>query len=70
MGFSFLIVILFLYLFLTWHLLQNNRQELDANVKLQRLLYLLHKVIPVLRQIQSEQSLEREIEAKIQGISV
>lgn len=70
MGFSFLIVILFLYLFLTWHLLQNNRQELDANVKLQRLLYLLHKVIPVLRQIQSEQSLEIEIEAKIQGISV
>lgn len=63
-------MILFLYLFLTWHLLQNNRQELDANVKLQRLLYLLHKVIPVLRQIQSEQSLEREIEAKIQGISV
>ncbi|XXG90024.1 hypothetical protein AAC387_Pa12g1889 [Persea americana] len=46
----------------------NNRHELDANVKLQRLLYLLRKVIPVLRQIQSEHDLEIEMEAKIQGI--
>lgn len=55
---------------MTWYVFQNNRHELDANVKLQRLLYLLRKVIPVLRQIQSEHDLEIEMEAKIQGISV
>ncbi|XP_058100462.1 lysine-specific demethylase JMJ27-like isoform X3 [Magnolia sinica] len=45
-----------------------SRQEADANVKLQRLIYLLQKVLPVLRQIHSEQQSEIEIEAKIQGI--
>ncbi|KAF9616411.1 hypothetical protein IFM89_029665 [Coptis chinensis] len=38
-----------------------------GNVKLQRLLYLLHKVLPLVRQIHSEQNCELEVEAKIQG---
>ncbi|XP_058095899.1 uncharacterized protein LOC131241195 isoform X2 [Magnolia sinica] len=45
-----------------------RRQEADANVRLQRLLYLLRKVLPLLRQIHTEQNLEIAMEAKIQGI--
>lgn len=48
--------------------LMDNTQEQDAKVKLQRLLYLLHKVLPLLRQIHFEHNLEIEMEAKIQGI--
>ncbi|XP_057439676.1 lysine-specific demethylase JMJ27 isoform X2 [Lotus japonicus] len=38
--------------------------EVDASVKLQRLVYLLYKALPVLRHIHREQSLELEIESK------
>ncbi|KAI4328920.1 hypothetical protein L6164_021235 [Bauhinia variegata] len=41
--------------------------EVDDDVKLQRLLYLLCKGLPVLRRIYKEQSSELEIEAKIRG---
>ncbi|KEH24644.1 putative transcription factor C2H2 family [Medicago truncatula] len=42
-------------------------REIDASVKLQRLLYLLSKALPVLRHIHREQSLELETETKIRG---
>ncbi|KAJ1414719.1 Zinc finger, RING-type [Sesbania bispinosa] len=41
--------------------------EVSPSVKIQRLLYLLCKALPVLRHIHREQSLELEIEAKIRG---
>ncbi|OVA08215.1 zinc finger protein [Macleaya cordata] len=47
-----------------------SRQEADPRVRLQRLLYLLHKVLPLLRQIQLEQNYEIEMEAKIQGVQM
>lgn len=40
---------------------------MDNSVKLERLLYLLYKALPVLRHIHREQSSELEIEAKIRG---
>ncbi|XP_073221737.1 lysine-specific demethylase JMJ27 isoform X2 [Cicer arietinum] len=42
-------------------------REVDASVKLQRLLYLLSKALPILRHIHREQSLELEVETKIRG---
>ncbi|OVA06274.1 zinc finger protein [Macleaya cordata] len=45
-----------------------GRQEADPHVRLQRLLYLLHRVLPLLRQIHLEQNYEIEMEAKIQGV--
>ncbi|XP_022147262.1 lysine-specific demethylase JMJ25 isoform X2 [Momordica charantia] len=42
-------------------------KELDASVKVERLKFLLYKVLPVLRHIQREQSSELEIEGNIQG---
>ncbi|KAJ4827840.1 hypothetical protein Tsubulata_012985 [Turnera subulata] len=42
-------------------------KEVDKNVKLQRLQYLLYKALPVLRRIQKEQISELEIESKIRG---
>ncbi|CAL5195034.1 unnamed protein product [Lathyrus oleraceus] len=45
-------------------------REVDARVKLQRLLYLLSKALPVLRHVHKEQSLELETETKIRGKQV
>ncbi|XP_077212551.1 lysine-specific demethylase JMJ27-like isoform X4 [Tasmannia lanceolata] len=45
-----------------------SRKEEDANTKLERLRYLLHKLLPLLKQIHSEHSSEVEVEAKLQGI--
>jgi lysine-specific demethylase 3 len=42
-------------------------REVNVSVKLQRLLYLLSKALPVLRHIHREQSLELETEIKIRG---
>ncbi|XP_061372854.1 lysine-specific demethylase JMJ27 [Gastrolobium bilobum] len=44
-----------------------RQPEVNPSVKLQRLLYLLCKALPVLRHIHREQSFELEIEAKIRG---
>jgi hypothetical protein len=43
---------------------------MDINVKLQKLLYLLCKTLPLLRHIQQEQSSELEAEASIRGIAL
>ncbi|PIA34777.1 hypothetical protein AQUCO_03700208v1, partial [Aquilegia coerulea] len=48
----------------------SRHEEPGPNVKLQRLLHLLHGVLPLLRQIYLEQESEIEIEAKIQGIEL
>ncbi|KAK1324525.1 hypothetical protein QJS10_CPA01g01892 [Acorus calamus] len=40
----------------------------DPNVRLQKLIYLLHRLLPILSQIQMEQRSELEIESNIQGI--
>ncbi|KAK9122046.1 hypothetical protein Syun_019663 [Stephania yunnanensis] len=47
---------------------QPNPKEVDSNVELQKVLYLLHGILPLLKHIHSEQDSEREIEAKIQGV--
>ncbi|KAL5989376.1 hypothetical protein ACLOJK_010266 [Asimina triloba] len=44
-----------------------RRQESDGKAKLRQLLYLLKKVMPLLRQIHAEQNSEISIEAKIQA---
>nr|XP_048335647.1 lysine-specific demethylase JMJ25 isoform X1 [Ziziphus jujuba var. spinosa] len=49
---------------------QPYTTNMDNNVKLQRLQYLLYKALPVLRHICRQQSSELEIEAKIQGVGV
>lgn len=46
---------------------QADRKELDDSVKLQRLQYLLFKILPVLRHIHQEQKSEVEMEAKLRG---
>ncbi|KAF3432815.1 hypothetical protein FNV43_RR23917 [Rhamnella rubrinervis] len=45
-------------------------QEADTNIKLQKLLYLLHKILPLLRHIEQEQSSELDVEASINGIQL
>ncbi|XP_044500424.1 uncharacterized protein LOC123221611 isoform X3 [Mangifera indica] len=45
-------------------------KEADTNVKLEKLLYLLNKTLPLLRHIQQEQSLELGIEANICGLQL
>ncbi|KAK1570713.1 hypothetical protein Q3G72_006092 [Acer saccharum] len=45
----------------------DERQEVDTNIKLEKLLYLLHKTLPLLKHIQQEQNSELEVEAKIHG---
>lgn len=50
--------------------LQDGNQEEDPNVKLQKFLYLLHKIIPVLKHIEREQKSELEIEGSIRGIRI
>ncbi|XP_022924442.1 lysine-specific demethylase JMJ25 isoform X1 [Cucurbita moschata] len=42
-------------------------KELDASVKVERLKFLLYKVLPILRHIQREQSYELEVECNIKG---
>ncbi|KAF6136172.1 hypothetical protein GIB67_001581 [Kingdonia uniflora] len=44
-----------------------SRRKAGGNVKLKRLLYLLYRVLPLIRQIHMEQNYEVEIEAKIRG---
>ncbi|KAF5188361.1 Lysine-specific demethylase jmj25 [Thalictrum thalictroides] len=48
----------------------GNSWQSGGNVKLHRLLYLLHKVLPLIRQIHLEQMSELEVEGKIQGIQL
>ncbi|KAK2992736.1 hypothetical protein RJ640_023249 [Escallonia rubra] len=44
-----------------------SHSEVDKTVRLQRLLYLLHKTLPLLRQIQEGQKTELDVEAHIRG---
>ncbi|KAL5719081.1 hypothetical protein ACHQM5_011908 [Ranunculus cassubicifolius] len=46
----------------------TDHKEADPNIKLQRLLYFLHGILPLLRQIHLEQESEIDIEAKMQGV--
>ncbi|XP_031494118.1 lysine-specific demethylase JMJ26 [Nymphaea colorata] len=48
----------------------NECMEDNPKDRLQQLLYLLHNVTPVLKQINAEQTVEKEVEAKVQGIPV
>ncbi|KAK8502771.1 hypothetical protein V6N13_046765 [Hibiscus sabdariffa] len=48
----------------------NEHEEADTNVKLQKLLYLLHKILPLLQHIQQEQHAELEVEASIRGVQL
>ncbi|KAK9147252.1 hypothetical protein Scep_006009 [Stephania cephalantha] len=47
-----------------------NRRQAGGHVKLQRLLYLLYRVLPLLRQIHYVEKLEVEVETKLRGLSV
>lgn len=49
---------------------QAECKEADTNVKLENLLYLLNKTLPLLRHIQQEQTVESGIEANIRGIII
>ncbi|KAF8413345.1 hypothetical protein HHK36_001324 [Tetracentron sinense] len=51
-------------------LVMASCQEADASAKLQRLLYLLYKILPLLRHIHWEQNSEVEMEAKMQGVQL
>uniref|UniRef100_A0A7N0TFA8 RING-type domain-containing protein n=1 Tax=Kalanchoe fedtschenkoi TaxID=63787 RepID=A0A7N0TFA8_KALFE len=44
--------------------------EADGNIKLQKLLYLLHKTLPLLKHIQEEQRSELMVEAGIRGVNL
>ncbi|XP_020264110.1 lysine-specific demethylase JMJ25-like [Asparagus officinalis] len=48
----------------------NYGHEADVNTKLKQKLYLIRKVLPVLRQIHKEQNLELEMEMIIRGTAV
>ncbi|KAF6146071.1 hypothetical protein GIB67_033430 [Kingdonia uniflora] len=48
--------------------IRPNRDELDPSIKLQRLLYLLHRVCPFLKEIYSEQTCELDSEGTIRGV--
>lgn len=50
--------------------LQAGNEETDVNVKLQKLLYLLCKTLPLLRHIQQEQRSELDVEGCLQGIVI
>ncbi|GAB2265067.1 hypothetical protein Dimus_000135 [Dionaea muscipula] len=50
--------------------LQGRHKALKKSVKLQRLLYLMSKVCPFLKQIQEEQICEIAVEARIHGIQL
>lgn len=59
------------FLFYTKQLvLQAGNEETDANVKLQKLLYLLCKTLPLLRRIQQEQKSELDVECCLRGIVI
>lgn len=47
---------------------QTGQGESDANIKLQKLLYLLDRTLPLLRHIHGEQCTEIYVEAQIRGI--
>ncbi|CAH2069278.1 unnamed protein product [Thlaspi arvense] len=51
-------------------LVVKKRSEKDSNVKLKQLQYLLVKVLPVLRDIYTEQNRELEVETTIRGVPV
>ncbi len=48
----------------------HEQEDMDINTKMQKLLYLLYKTLPLLRHIQREQSSELDVEATIQGIAL
>ncbi|TYH98066.1 hypothetical protein ES332_A12G284300v1 [Gossypium tomentosum] len=48
----------------------DEHEEADTNIKLQKLLYLLHEILPLLRHIQQEQHAELEVEASIHGVQL
>lgn len=50
--------------------LKDNTKEPDDNVRLHRLLYLLHRLLPLLKQLEMEHNMELEMESKIQGIHI
>ncbi|XP_009352025.2 uncharacterized protein LOC103943437 [Pyrus x bretschneideri] len=47
-----------------------GNEETDANVKLQKLLYLLCKTLPLLRHIQQEQKSELDVECCLRGVQL
>lgn len=47
--------------------MQNGSVEPDADINLQKLLYLLKKTLPLLQHIQQEQRSEMEVEASMHG---
>ncbi|XP_051138188.1 lysine-specific demethylase JMJ27-like isoform X2 [Andrographis paniculata] len=49
---------------------KGYRKEVDENIKLQRYSYMLHYILPLLRQIQLEQRTELDAEAVIRGVQV
>ncbi|KAL6533317.1 hypothetical protein OROMI_027430 [Orobanche minor] len=51
-------------------LLQGCQKEADENIRLQRSLYLLFSVLPLLRLIQSEQETELDVESSIHGVQM
>ncbi|XP_022738727.1 uncharacterized protein LOC111291322 [Durio zibethinus] len=48
-------------------IVMDEHDEADTNITLQKLLYLLHKILPLLRHIQQEQHTELEVETSIRG---
>ncbi|XWS48572.1 hypothetical protein CRYUN_Cryun13aG0088300 [Craigia yunnanensis] len=48
----------------------DEHEEADTNIKLQKLLYLLHKILPLLKHIQQEQHTELEVETSIHGVQL
>ncbi|KAL6508314.1 hypothetical protein OROHE_021856 [Orobanche hederae] len=51
-------------------LLQGCQKEADENIRLQRSLYLLFSVLPLLRLIQLEQETELDVESSIHGVQM
>ncbi|XVE58366.1 hypothetical protein DITRI_Ditri04bG0164200 [Diplodiscus trichospermus] len=50
--------------------IMDELEETDTNIKLQKLLYLLQKILPLLKHIQQEQHAELEVEAIIRGVQL
>ncbi|KAK6262496.1 hypothetical protein QUC31_008312 [Theobroma cacao] len=48
----------------------DEHEEADTSIKLQKLLYLLHKILPLLRHVQQEQHAELELETSIRGVQL
>ncbi|KAL6537758.1 hypothetical protein OROHE_012385 [Orobanche hederae] len=51
-------------------LIKCSRKEADQNIRLQRALYLLLNVLPLLKHIQLEQTAELVVESSIHGVPV